>query len=135
MKNLLLLFWALTFTVIITAQNNYYVATTGSDDNDGSLDYPWETIEYGIDQLLAGNTLNIMSGTYNEKLYVNVSGSNSNFITIRNYNSDEVIIDGSNIPDATPVIEIEDQSFLIIEGLVITNNEMEDAQGILINNN
>ena len=63
-----------------------------------------------------------------------MSGSDGNPITIRNYESDVAILDGSGLTDQEAMIEIIDQSYIVIEGLTITNNEMNDAQGILIEN-
>ena len=34
----------------------YYVAPTGNDDNPGSVDYPWRTIQKAADTLTAGDT-------------------------------------------------------------------------------
>jgi len=118
----------------LTAQNNYYVSPSGNDDHSGASDQPWETIMHAQEQLVPGDTLNIMAGTYNEKIQLENSGSVDNYITIRNHENDEVIIDGSGLTDQESIIEIYDLEYIIIEGLYIENNEMPDAQGILIEN-
>ena len=132
------LFTCLVSFVIINitfSQTGYYVSTTGDNGNSGAIDLPWETVQYGIDQLSPGDVLNIMAGTYNEKIQFNNSGNSDNYLTLQNYNDDEVIIDGSGISDFEAIIEIYDQSYIVIEGLRIANNEMSDAQGILVENN
>lgn len=43
-----------------------YVATTGSNSNDGSIGSPWLTIRYGAFTMGNGDTLNIRGGTYGD---------------------------------------------------------------------
>jgi hypothetical protein len=47
---------------------SYYVATTGSDANPGTLARPWGSIEKGIESLSAGDTLYVRGGTYLERI-------------------------------------------------------------------
>lgn len=135
MKNLISTVIAINLCITAIGQTNYYVSTTGNNTDTGSQGLPWLTLQYGLDQLSPGDTLNIMTGTYNEKVQFNVSGTASNMITLRNNNNDVVVIDGTGITGSIPVVEIYDHSYIIIEGLEIANNEMLDAQGILIENN
>ena len=133
MKNLLLLPFLLFFCISIFAQSNYYVSTSGNDGNDGSLATPWLTIQFAADQLSAGDILNIRSGTYNEKVEINVSGSVGNFITIQNYLNEAAIIDGTGTTTSRDaLLAIFDQNYIIIKGLLLTNNQAIDAQGILV---
>src|SRR5579859_6230858 len=46
--------------------NSYYVSTSGSDTNPGTLSSPFKTIAKGVSAVNAGDTLYIVSGTYNE---------------------------------------------------------------------
>ena len=117
------------------SDNNYYVSKDGDDDNPGTIDEPWLTIQNGLDQLSPGNTLNIMEGTYNEKLFVVTSGTEGNIICIKNYNDDVVIISGEGITESEAIIEIYDVSYITIEGLTLAHSEMLDAKGILIDGN
>ncbi len=111
---------------------DYYVSTSGSNSNLGSLASPWSTIQYGADQLAAGDNLYIRSGTYFEKISINVSGTSSERITISNYQGETVLVDGSTDASTTAILTINNKSNLTIEGLHFTNNKMTDAQGILI---
>ncbi len=49
-----------------TAANNYYVATNGSDSNDGSACHPWASIQHAASVAQGGWTINILPGTYNQ---------------------------------------------------------------------
>jgi hypothetical protein len=73
----------------------YYVATNGNDQNSGSLSSPWRTIETSIAKLRPGDTLYLRGGTYYEsQIAINVSGTPSNRILIKNYQSEVPVIDG-----------------------------------------
>ncbi|MCZ6521563.1 MAG: DUF5123 domain-containing protein, partial [Bacteroidetes bacterium] len=97
MKCLLSLLILTSFSLSIFAQSNYYVSVSGNNDDEGSLEQPWLTVQFGLDQLEPGDILSILAGTYNEKVIVDVSGSEANPITIRNYESDVAILDGSGL--------------------------------------
>lgn len=115
-----------------TLATDYYVATNGNNNNDGTLGSPWLTIQYGTDQLAAGDNLYIRGGTYFEKIGINVSGTSAERITISNYQGEAVLVDGSTDASTTAIMTINNKSYLTIEGLHFTNNKMTDAQGILI---
>ncbi|MCB0806100.1 MAG: right-handed parallel beta-helix repeat-containing protein [Bacteroidales bacterium] len=131
MKTILPLLIFICMGITIYAQNNFYVATNGDDSNPGSLNQPWETIQYAMDVASPGSTVFIMAGTYSEKVYVNVSGSSGNFITFRNFENDEVIIDGTGWNDPA-ICEIYDQQYIRLQGLHFKNNIQNDAMGIFI---
>ncbi len=55
--------------------NEYYVAVTGSDQNSGSADAPWRTLQKAVNSLDPGDTLYVRGGVYSEFVNVNVSGT------------------------------------------------------------
>jgi hypothetical protein len=113
----------------LTAQTNYFVSTSGNDAGSGTLADPWLTIQYGLDELSAGDTLNVLTGTYNEKLYIPISG-----IFLRNHAGNSPVIDATGIANPTSIIEIYDVSDITIDGFELMNNIMLDAQGIVVEN-
>jgi hypothetical protein len=74
----------------------YYVSTTGNNSNAGTLISPWLTINYGVEQLSAGDTLYVRGGTYKERVTCIRSGSVSNKINIVAYTGETPIVDGDN---------------------------------------
>ena len=70
----------------------YYVATTGSDRNDGSQDHPWLTIQHAADFMNPGDTVLIGDGIYYAGsgdapgAYVTRGGSAGQPITFRSLN-------------------------------------------------
>jgi len=113
------------------AQTNYYVAKTGSNANSGSEASPWLTIQHGVNQLSPGDILNIKAGTYFEKIDIDVSGTASAKITIKNDQSDDVIISGANSMNNLSIIWT-DNAYLRIEGLHVTDSQKNYSAGITL---
>lgn len=128
------------FAFSLTAAD-YYVVDTGDNTNSGAIDSPWKTITYAVSQVSAGDTVYIRGGTYEERLNINVSGSEAGgYITFKNYSGETPVLEGENLtpPDGdSAMIHIEDQNYLIIEGLEIRNYTTSDNSqfpiGIWIN--
>lgn len=87
--------WVFTDLTPSTGGATYYVATNGSNGNDGSLASPWATVAYGISQLVAGDTLNIRAGSYYESnITITADGTAEDPITIQAYAGESVEING-----------------------------------------
>nr|WP_300002527.1 right-handed parallel beta-helix repeat-containing protein [Tissierella sp.] len=104
----------------VSERNSYYVALDGNDDALGSMDDPFITIQRGISVLKPGDTLFIRSGTYQEKVNIENSGSAINFITIKNFPGEKAIIKGDSQGDA--ILSIFNKSYIRIEGLNLSGN-------------
>jgi parallel beta-helix repeat protein len=124
----------------LSAQDPYYVsALMGNDSNVGTIDAPFETINRGIAEVSAGDTVYVMNGEYKNQGYgtasahpsdgelsenmsnpqvvtINKSGTEGNYITIRNYpnHSPKIIFDGKG-----GILISGPQSYIIIEGFEI----------------
>ncbi|TQJ37543.1 right-handed parallel beta-helix repeat-containing protein [Streptomyces sp. NBC_00080] len=77
-----------------------YVSTSGSDSGPGTLAAPLKTIQRAVDLAQAGATIRIRGGTYAPGTSIQLlkSGTASQPITLRNYDSERVVIDGENMP-------------------------------------
>ncbi|MFT3680576.1 MAG: right-handed parallel beta-helix repeat-containing protein [Ferruginibacter sp.] len=127
MKNYLLLISLLFGAHAITAQQNYYISPSGNNNSNGSLATPWKTIQYGVDNISANDTINILAGTYTEK--VNIEKSN---IYVRNHQGAAVLLSGTGVTSQVAMLQIIDGSNVTVAGLEIANNLQKDAQGILV---
>ena len=125
-----LFFGIVLCTFSVSGQTNYYVSSTGNNSNTGSQSAPWLTIQSALSHLKSADTLNIMNGTYNEKLNIPVSG-----LTIRNYPNHTPVVDATGLTSQVPILKISNYSNIIIDGLELRNNIMLDAQGILVDGN
>lgn len=106
----------------VAAGNTYYVSTTGVNTNPGTLQHPWRTIEYGIEQLEAGDTLYVRGGTYTERIRnwerdLN-PGTKEDRITVQAYSSERPVIKG--------LFWVEDANYWTFDGINVT---WDDATG------
>lgn len=67
-----------------------YVALTGNNSNNGSLNSPWETITYAETQLLPGDVLFIRGGEYPTPFKITKSGIAGQPIVISAYPGEKV---------------------------------------------
>ena len=126
----------LACAITMQSQTNYFVSTSGSNGNNGlSIANAWRTIQHAMDNTTPNSIVNILAGTYAEKVEVNVSGTAGNPIVFQNYNNDIVTITGTGINAPDAIIGIFDQSYIHIKGLKITDNQQLDAQGIIVEGN
>jgi len=114
----------------------YYVAVNepgASDGNNGlsptyqgGQDGPWLTIQYAANTMMAGDTAYVRAGTYYESGIIFAhSGAPGAPITLANYQSEEVVIDGSQSTDGYPGIWIvEGRGHYVIQGFTIHNMDV-----------
>jgi hypothetical protein len=115
------------YTFQLYSQNRFYVSPTGLNSNNGSFQSPWKTINFAIGQLTAGDTLDIMAGTYYELLNNFIqSGTENQRITIRKYNQDQVVINGNG---QWTVIDFHEKDYYTFEGLEVTNGVWSGFNG------
>ena len=102
----------------------YYVAPNGNDNNAGTIDKPWRHISYATTNNIVkpGDTVLVRGGTYVEYIPQEISGSQGNYITYRNYPGETPIItDGSD--ERSWRWQVVDQSYVRIEGFTFSNFE------------
>jgi hypothetical protein len=82
------------------AGTELFVATTGDDSNAGTLAAPLRTIQRAVDLAQPGTTIQVRGGTYAPSTNIQIlkNGTASQPITMRNYGSERVILDGENMP-------------------------------------
>lgn len=106
-----------------TFSANYFISPSGNNANTGtSTAAPWLTIQYALNHAVAGDVLNVMSGTYTGKLTWNHGGSAGQYIFLQNYNDDIVILDGSTIGNNQALMYLENKDYIKIDGLRFTNH-------------
>ena len=110
--------------------NRYYVSPTGLDTNQGTIDAPWLTIEHGVQQLKAGDTLYIRGGIYHETVWTNTPGTKTAPISILGYPNETAIIDGEyTLPRSQYTLVAIENDYYKISNLEIRNSA---ADGLLL---
>jgi hypothetical protein len=103
----------------------FWVAPAGDDSASGSQGSPWRTIQHAAQAVPAGSTVNVRTGTYHERVSVDVSGSASaGPVVIRNAPGEHPILDGTGLavpPDFNGLFDVAGQSYVTIQGFEIRN--------------
>jgi hypothetical protein len=71
----------------------YIVAVDGNDENPGTQQNPWRTIQHAVDRLQAGETAYVRGGVYEESVVIEKSGAPDKYITLQNYPGEHPVID------------------------------------------
>jgi Protein of unknown function (DUF1565) len=117
-----------TVTVMAASGMTYYVAKSGLDSNAGSSTLPWLTIQHAAKTALAGDTVIVEPGTYNETDTFNNSGTALNPIVFQSQTPGAAILDGTGVaccngPDgyATGLFNIGNVNYVTIDGFTFQN--------------
>jgi hypothetical protein len=108
----------------------------GSDNNQGTEDLPFATINHAARVAQAGDTVWIAAGTYqpDEEVLPAASGTSEAPIVYRRFGDGEVIIDGRfKLPIENTrkmgIISIEQKSWIVLDGIRIINSR---SAGVLL---
>ena len=112
-----------------------YISPTGDDQNTGSEDQPWRTVQKAAETLNAGDTVYIRTGTYHEQVIPRNSGAAGQFITFAAYPGEAVTLDGAgvDIPEWNGLVYVIGREYIRISGLRVINAETNPHNpGILV---
>ena len=108
----------------ILPPSSYYVATTGLDTNPGTLASPWRHIQYALEHVGAGSTVNVLGGMYNEFVaFRNPGSASGGYIVLQNYAGQNAIIDATGLPISgeTGLINIVNMQYVKVIGFEVRN--------------
>ncbi|MEN1727624.1 MAG: right-handed parallel beta-helix repeat-containing protein [Pseudomonadota bacterium] len=111
---------------------DYFVATDGDNDDPGTVDEPWLTLQHAADHVQAGDTVTVAAGQY-DGFELTTSGTAGQRIVFRGEDGarPEVI---SNAPGRTSGINLEGASFLTIEGFEVNGRDQAGIRAVLCAN-
>ena len=109
----------------------FYVAPTGSDLNPGSQSLPWKTIQKAAETMVAGDTVLIHAGTYEEKVTPAHSGTDGEYITYQNFGDGEVVIDAQG-GKRSACIAVTGKAYLRFIGLHLKNAGFDDLNSAFV---
>lgn len=95
------------------ASPTFYVATTGSDSNPGTLSRPWRTVSRGLRAMDPGETLVVRGGIYLERVNESLEPARSNApVRVRAYPGERPVIKG--------LLWVHDTSYWTFDGINVT---------------
>jgi hypothetical protein len=97
----------------------YYVSTTGSDSNAGTIDAPWQTMKKAFASVKGGDTVYFRAGTYAAATIKNVNPPANQWITFKPYSGETVIIDTKTVGSYIGSLIVVDSSYLVFDGFHI----------------
>jgi hypothetical protein len=106
----------------------YTVAPGGSDANAGTAAAPWATLQHAADRVGAGDTVNVLPGTY-QGFDLRTSGAPGSPITFRAEPGATIDAVNSTTNDG---INIENASWVTIEGFTLTSPGAGTRAGIRV---
>ena len=115
---------AASLDVFVYGNEYRFVAPTGNDEGPGTLSQPWRTLAHAGAAAVAGQTVLIREGTYNERLRPANSGSVGAFLTFAAFPGETATLDGSGIP-VDPfggVVQLEAKAYIRIAGLRVIHS-------------
>ena len=115
---------AITATPIPTLPPGvYYVSVSGNDTNPGTLALPWRHIQYALNHVGAGSTVNVLNGVYNEYVNFPNSGTAGHYIVLQNYAGHAPVIDGTELPVSGEVglVSIVNRQYVKLIGFEVRN--------------
>ena len=109
----------------------FYVDPDGDNDDPGTIEEPWQTLEHAFSEIDAGDTLYLREGIYNEGgLQLSSSGNTiDGYIIISSYPEEDAIIDGTD-SDGSNGFAISGRSYFKLENLEI--RDFEGGNGLWI---
>jgi hypothetical protein len=90
----------------------YHAATNGNDSNTGTQAQPWRTIQHAAKTMVAGDTVIVHGGTYDEDVSLVRSGSKGKRITFR-----------ASGKAVTKRFRVADFDYITIDGFEMTNSD------------
>jgi hypothetical protein len=114
--------------------HQYYVSASGNDSNAGTSASPWKTIKRAASTAVAGDRVNIGTGTYYESVTLTKSGQSAAPITFAASPGATATINGAgvSVPDFTSGLINVNASNIVIDGI---NFAESPGTGVTIGSN
>lgn len=112
----------------------YFVAPTGNNSNPGTQPRPFRTIQHAATQAVAGDTVLVRAGTYNELVTPAASGNASaGYITFSAYPGETATVDGTGLPipgGQNGLFTLQNKSFVVVQGFELRHYTTKTTRSV-----
>ncbi len=108
----------------ILPPGTYYVSTSGSDANPGTQALPWQHIQYALNRVGAGSTVNVLGGVYNEFVtFKNPGSAAGGYLVLQSYPEHAAILDATGLPISGEIglVNIVNMQYVKLIGFEVRN--------------
>jgi parallel beta-helix repeat protein len=116
--------WVFLVTVLLhtmpSSATTLYVSSAGDDSNPGTISLPFRSISKAAHEAKPGSKVIVRGGTYEEVVLIPVGGTAEHPITFESGPGEQVIVDGSNAPPNTDLVQIN-ASYVSFKGFTVRN--------------
>jgi Protein of unknown function (DUF1565) len=116
--------WLVIFSGALGYSGDFFVSVKGNDSNNGrSVKSPWRSINQALERVVAGDSVYVLGGVYEEVLEIRKSGTDGKPVSLLAYQDQTPILDGSNIEvkAQTAFVNFEDVRHFVMRGFEIRN--------------
>ncbi|MBC8087779.1 MAG: right-handed parallel beta-helix repeat-containing protein, partial [Phycisphaerae bacterium] len=134
---LLMWFCAVLCITASAEATTYYVSTSGSDSNPGTIEQPFRTVNRAVGVLRAGDTLYVRGGTYVDRFVdtdFRAGGTASAPIVVSGYPGESVVI-LNNGTDAITGFMIAGREYIVIQDMTLDGSNVNMGYGVVLFNN
>jgi hypothetical protein len=111
----------------------YYVATTGSDSNPGTLSSPWRTIQKAFNTLQPGELALVRGGTYTQSVVMQRAGTAAEPITVQSYPGERAVIHPGDVTSMDyPVRITAGAAWFRLRGFVIEGSPLDGVVNVYV---
>ncbi len=106
---------------------DYFVSNMGDNGNTGLSGDPWETLQHAADQVVAGDTVTVASGSY-DGFHMTTSGTVSQRIEFLASGVVTIVSDNGTTPDG---INLEGASHVTVDGFTVNGRSRAGIRAVL----
>jgi hypothetical protein len=120
-------------TIVPPSSRQVYVSPNGNDDNLGTIDQPFRTVQRGLDAATPGTAVILRGGNYPETVTFNKSGRENAWVTLQSQPGESAVLGNATIAKFSSFMTMTDKEYILIKDITIENIRGELPLALSIN--
>lgn len=119
---------------VSAVQREFFVATNGNDNNPGTEELPFLTINKAVSVVEAGDTIYVREGIYDENVFVTKQGTPNAWITFKNYPGETPHVKSTSTAATLSdgVFLLEGAAYIEINGFILESTAALYSAGVKV---